>query len=45
VVGVANRIMENIGNVLISDGVQNGVIFINGNDCNINDELSSIISQ
>ena len=42
VVEVANIIFDKVGDITTTDGVQDGEIWINGNDCNIHDDLHTV---
>ena len=39
---IANDILEHVGDVETSDGAQEGGIWINCDECNIHDDLSSV---
>jgi acylphosphatase len=39
VIKVAKQIMNDVGDLDTGDGVQKGGMFVNGDDCNIHDDL------
>lgn len=39
---IAGMILDAIGNITTTDGVQDGSIFINGEECGIHDELQCV---